>query len=291
MSFFCCAAPRAKRGSLVSGDEFPTTDRTSLIFCCLATALSDLNFSLIAPFFPSVALSHGLTSTGIGVIFAAQPLSVMIGALLAPDVLERSGPFVSLRAATFAQAAFTFVMATTDHLFEGWLPFLVACTCLRVLQGLACGLTETASASLAMRSVPADQIAGAVGMVSAARAVGVVAGPPLGGLGFDFLGFAAPFAFASALLLTLAFVMVLLPVAPAAMSPATKANAPTGQLLRVGEVLAALVAMWSVHSSITFLAPTLQPYLAGRPFDFSSSQIGLVFTLCDSVPGFALVRT
>ena len=142
-----------------------------------------------------------------------------------------------------------------------------------------------------MRSVPADQIAGAVGMVSAARAVGVVAGPPLGGLGFDFLGFAAPFAFASALLLTLAFVMVLLPVAPAAMSPATKANAPTGQLLRVGEVLAALVAMWSVHSSITFLAPTLQPYLAGRPFDFSSSQIGLVFTLCDSVPRFALVRT
>lgn len=97
---------------------------------------------------------------------------------------------------------------------------------------------------------------------------------------FDNFGFEAPFAFAASLLLVLACVMLLLPVSPAAMAPAPKANAPTWQLLRVGAVMAPLAAMWSVHSSITFLAPTLQPFLAAAPFELKSSTIGLVFMGC-----------
>ena len=144
-------------------------DNVSILFCCLATALSDLTFALIAPFFPNVALSHGLTSTGIGFVFAAQPLAVMAGAVVAPYVIERTGPLAALRVATAAQAVFTLAFGLTDWLFASWLPFLLATSALRVAQGLACGLTETAAASLAMRSVPQHDIASAVGLVSAAR--------------------------------------------------------------------------------------------------------------------------
>lgn len=245
------------RATILAATSEPV-DRWSIIFCCFATTFSDLNFALIAPFFPTVAMSHGLTLTGIGVIFSAQPLSVMIGALCAPDILERTGPFVALRIAVFAQAAFTFGMGATDKLANDWLPFLVACTALRVCQGLACGLTETAAASLAMRSVPSQHIATAIGVVSAARGLGVVTGPPLGGVMFDSFGFAAPFALAASLLLLLGVSMIFIPVASSAMRPAAKSNAPTWKLMRVSAVFVAVVAMWSVHASITFLAPTLQ---------------------------------
>jgi len=251
------------------------------VFCCLATTLSDLNFALIAPFFPIVALAHGLTSTGIGVIFAAQPLSVMIGALCAPLVLERVGAFVTLRSSILAQALFTLAMASVDRLAAGWLPFLIACTALRVLQGLACGFTETAAASLAMRSVSTQHIATAVGVVSASRGLGVVSGPPLGGVTFDSLGFAAPFALAALLMFILGCTMlVVVPLATHAPAPNATSNPPTWDLLRVSAVLVALVAMWSVHSSITFLAPTLQPFLTAPPFSLSPSAIGLVFMFC-----------
>lgn len=263
----CCAGrERASeaiaRVSAVLDEPKSLVDRWSLFFCCSATTFSDLNFALIAPFFPVVAMSHGLTSTGIGLIFAAQPLSVMIGALFSPVILERIGPFVSLRIAVLAQAAFTFAMATTDQLAVDWLPFLTVCTALRVLQGLACGLTETAAASLAMRSVPSEHVATAVGIVSAARGLGVVTGPPLGGVSYDVFGFIAPFILAASLLLLLGCLMLVVPVAPSAMLGASKANAPTWSLLRVGAVLVAVLAMWAVHASITFLAPTLQ---AGHP--------------------------
>ena len=256
------------------------TDVAALVACCSATAFSDLTFALSAPFFPNAAAAHSLSPGTIGLIFATQPLCVMIGALGSPMVIERAGPFVVLRMATFAQSVFTLGFGLTDLLFTGRLPFLVACIMLRAAQGLACGLTETSAASLAMRSVPEHRITSAVGGVSAARALGVVLGPPIGGVGFDRMGFVAPFALASGLLLFLALAMLVLPVSPAGILPSAQPNAPTWSLLKVAPVRVALLCMWLVHCSITFLAPTLQPFLAGSPFYMSSSFIGLSFMLC-----------
>ena len=46
--------------------------RGAVAFACVALAATDLNFSLLAPFFPNEASAHGQSAFVIGVIFASS---------------------------------------------------------------------------------------------------------------------------------------------------------------------------------------------------------------------------
>ena len=48
-------------------------------YACAATALSDLTFGMIAPFFPAAALECGVSQSMVGAIFAVQAAGVCVG--------------------------------------------------------------------------------------------------------------------------------------------------------------------------------------------------------------------
>ena len=213
----------------------------------------------------------------VGAIFAVQALGVCVGSLLAPTyALERLGAFGALRLATLAQALFTAAFCLVDRMSTA-VPFAAACLAVRLLQGLACGLTETAAASLAMRSVPDRLLGDVFAWVAAARALGAVSGPPVGGAAFDWRGFAAPFTIAGGLLGALGLLML---VAGVRAGSAGGAGGPpsTGMasLLRVPGVVPALLSMHTALAALNFLMPTLQPFFH-TAFALSSTQIGLAF--------------
>ena len=257
--------------------ESEKTEWRGVVYACAATALSDLTFGMIAPFFPNAALSRGVSQSVVGAIFAVQALGVCVGSLLAPTyALERLGAFGALRLATLAQALFTAAFCLVDRMSTA-VPFAAACLTVRLLQGLACGLTETAAASLAMRSVPDRLLGDVFAWVAAARALGAVSGPPVGGAAFDWRGFAAPFTIAGGLLGALGLLML---VAGVRAGSAGGAGGPpsTGMasLLRVPGVVPALLSMHTALAALNFLMPTLQPFFH-TAFALSSTQIGLAF--------------
>ena len=70
--------------------ESEKTEWRGVVYACAATALSDLTFGMIAPFFPNAALARGVSQSVVGAIFAVQALGVCVGSLLAPTyALER----------------------------------------------------------------------------------------------------------------------------------------------------------------------------------------------------------
>ena len=54
--------------------ESEKTEWRGVVYACAATALSDLTFGMIAPFFPNAALSRGVSQSVVGAIFAVQAL-------------------------------------------------------------------------------------------------------------------------------------------------------------------------------------------------------------------------
>ena len=93
---------------------------------------------------------------------------------------------LSASAATAFSFAFTDLATTTTA-------FVVACASLRAVQGLAAGLSEVAAVGLLMRSVPSELVGDAIGWSEAARGVGIMIGPLIGGGLDEAIGYEAPF--------------------------------------------------------------------------------------------------
>jgi len=99
-----------------------------------------------------------------------------------------------------------FVLFTVASLLCGWTENLDCLIALRVLQGIGGGLLDANSMAILVKSMPTDKRARAVGLFTAAQAVGVSTGPVAGGLLLDALGWrwifwaAVPFGLAAFIL-------------------------------------------------------------------------------------------
>ena len=163
-----------------------------VVIACAVCAISDLNFSMLVPFFPEAAERHGCTPTVTGMLFGLHQVVALLVTPVAPFLCQRFGGAGVLRAACFLQAATAFSFAFTD-LATTTTSFVVACASLRAVQGLAAGLSEVAAVGLLMRSVPSELVGDAIGWSEAARGVGIMIGPLIGGGLDEAIGYEAPF--------------------------------------------------------------------------------------------------
>ncbi len=248
----------------------------AVIFVCLICALSDMNFSMLVAFFPAAAGAKGVSSAVTGVLFGLSQLFSLIATPVAPTVCRRFGGGRVLLLALISQGSFTVAFAFTG-LSTSTIGFIISCAALRAAQGVAAAFTEVAGIGLLMRSVPSDKASDAVGWSEAARGVGVMIGPVLGGALDGLVGYAAPFLTAGFALWLCALAMLL---APIAVSPSTGAGAanPMRLLLRSPIVLACLLVCFSILFAIAFLDPSIQPFLSQPPYRLSESLVGLCFT-------------
>ena len=129
-----------------------------VVIACAVCAISDLNFSMLVPFFPEAAERHGCTPTVTGMLFGLHQAVALLVTPVAPFLCQRFGGAGVLRAACFLQAATAFSFAFTD-LATTTTAFVVACASLRAVQGLAAGLSEVAAVGPLMRSVPSELVA------------------------------------------------------------------------------------------------------------------------------------
>jgi MFS family permease len=207
----CCDSPRdgapaTPPTATTPPEAAPTADaaaaeaarqRAKRLNFAVVLMLSTMSFS-VTPYFSTVARARfGFTAAQVGYIFAAFPL----GYLAMSVGVTLSGVFAGVGrgalqrvfrgcivASTAAMAAFAFVPDLTDDRMGR----LVGFAAVRLLCGMSLALVDVCLLVVVVGLFP-DRVAAVTGEWEATNALGVLGGPLLGGLLYDYAGgFRAP---------------------------------------------------------------------------------------------------
>ncbi|KAF9363216.1 hypothetical protein BGX34_004622 [Mortierella sp. NVP85] len=279
----------------------------------LAIFVDLLCYGIIMPLTPFIVERLGLKSTANGALIAAYAVGLLcaspIAGILSDKMANRRTPMIiGLIALLLSMIMF---MEAMDHF---WLLLLS-----RFAAGLAGGTMMTLGFALLSDTYPANQLGMQMGKVMIGHSMGMMAGPPLGGILQEHVGVKAPYVFCL-ILIVIDLAARLLIIEPRAakvkaireferqqelerqqnqglekITPNTVATTGTGTVSKGDEQSSAKVKKVSVMRElltskrlITALFVTIEPvlplYLEHR-FGFSETQIGLSF-LALSVPMF-----
>lgn len=181
--------------------------QTTLWIMFTAQFVSTIGFSIIFPFLPLYVDELG-TNTGLslefwaGMVFSSQAITMAIASPIWGSLADRLGYKLMVERAMFGGAIILLLMGFARSAEE--------LTLLRAIQGLITGTISAANALVASIA-PRERMGYAMGTIQVGLWSGMAAGPLIGGLIADSLGFRATFITTSALLL-LAGVLVALGV-------------------------------------------------------------------------------
>jgi DHA1 family multidrug resistance protein-like MFS transporter len=162
-----------------------------------AQLVSAIGFSIIFPFLPLYVADLG-TNTGLsiefwaGMVFSSQALTMAIAAPIWGSLSDRLGYKLMVERAMFGGAIILLLMGFARSAEE--------LTMLRAIQGLITGTISAANALVAAIT-PRERMGYAMGTLQMGLWSGTAAGPLIGGIIADSLGFRATFIATAALLL------------------------------------------------------------------------------------------
>ncbi|KAG8463470.1 hypothetical protein KFE25_004981 [Diacronema lutheri] len=268
--------------------------RCRMLRCCACTALDDLRelnpllilicgvgdatYTALVPFFPQAAEAAGLSPSATGVVFSCFMWGGLAVTPLATRLSQTASSRALLTSCVLLQATLTGLFAIVPLIASTpprWLALAIA---LRLCQGVVATIYEVALSSLIMCSVKPTSVAAALGVQEAARGVGLMLGPALGGALFELGGFKLPFIACACALLALGLAVALTLPADDDLGADENARPATfRQLLALPAVGVVLVLMTALSLALTAPDPVLGPYAQSR-FGLSPAQIGLLFS-------------
>jgi len=225
--------------------------------------------SAIVPLLPRLSHAYGLSPSGAAFLLAAPGLATLAISMPAGALVDRLGARRVTVAATVLLSIASLAQAAPAY------PLLIAG---RLAFGLAFGIVWTSGVvwiSNAHREAGSPRI----GSVVTSGAVGMVAGPAIGGVLGDLLGLAAPFLIVSVLAFVLAFCLAWQSDSRGRSGATQRQNSLRALVRNVPShpgVLAgaAVLTISGSVGGITQLLVPLQLHAAG----FSASATGLVFS-------------
>jgi len=182
---------------VLTDEPSPRRMRTIIYLLAGSVALMMTGLGIIIPIFARRFEAMGGGVQALGLMTMSFALAQFVAAPFMGSLADRYGrrPFVLLALGAFAAANVGFLLASS----------ITAFTIIRTLEGaLSAGLYPAAMGIVA-DVAPKEERGRWIGVVMAGYGAGFILGPVLGGLLYDWLGFAAPF-LASAAMATLAFI-------------------------------------------------------------------------------------
>lgn len=247
----------------------------------IAQLLSAIGFSMIFPFLPNYVGSLG-SAWGLdlvflaGAVFSAQAITMMLASPVWGAVADRVGRKPMVQRALFGGAAVILAMAFVRNAEQ-----LVA---LRALQGIVTGIVS-ANSALVASVAPRERSGFALGALQTAMTSGVAAGPIVGGILADTVGYRAAFVITAGLLVA-GGILVQFGVRES-FTPPKNARRLSGMtrdwahILRtphVGRTFAARFAAWLGRGVMVPILPLFIPILLaseGRTGTFTGMVIGI----------------
>ena len=255
--------------------------KRTLAILFVAQLLSAVGFSMIFPFLPNYVESLGSAWNLdlvflAGAVFSAHALTMMLASPVWGAIADRVGRKPMVLRAMFGGSVAVLAMAFVANAEQ-----LVL---LRAIQGVLTGIVSASNALIASVA-PRERSGFALGTLQTALSSGVAAGPILGGLLADSVGYRAAFVITAGLLLV-GGVLVLVGVKES-FTPPPRARRLGGMLadwshvLRtpsVGITFAARFAAWLGRGVLVPILPLFIPILLageGRTATFTGLVIGI----------------
>jgi multidrug resistance protein len=248
-----------------------------LAVVCAALFVDSLLYSVAVPVLPAYSTALGASGFQVGLLFGAYAVGLLVASPVAGAVSDRVGRRAPLVAGSFGIAAATAIFVASDAY---WL-LLSA----RVVQGVAAAVVWTAGAALVADVFPAERLGTAMGAVLASTSLGLILGPPVGGVLAEWFGRQAPFLVTAVVAAGNGFAQ-LLAVPPAAARRPRPAR--LGRILAHRPAFAAAAAVAFAASALTFLEPTLPLDMAAR-LGAGAAAVGVAFGVATLVHAAAAV--
>jgi multidrug resistance protein len=235
-----------------------------LLLVTLALFTDLLLYDLVVPFLPAHLRQEQVSPIGIGALFGAYALALLIATPFTGRWCDRLGARGLLQGGLLGLLVATLLCAFTDRF-----AMLLAA---RLCQGVASAALWTAGLALIADAFPAAARGRAMGTALAGMSAATLLGPPLGGILFDGGGYRLPFLLGAALVLAVLALACWLPIA----ARAGPQPAPAGLLGRDRRFLLTAGVVVVGSTVLSLLEPTLPLYLGTR-FGASPATIGLLF--------------
>ena len=254
--------------------------KRNLIVLCFAQSITLLGFSAYLPFIPYFVQDLGVRDYARATAWMAffdsgSALAMMVFAPIWGTLADRYGRKLMLVRATAAGAALAFLMG----LARSPLQLII----LRILQGAFCG-TVSAANTLVATETPEESLGQWLGIMQTTQFVGQAAGPLMGGLLADVLGYRAVFPISSALMV-IALLSIALLVREQSMPRAARRGRLRLTLSRrslaevaTGNTMVLLLALACNSFAVAVLSPVLSLYIKSLSAD--SAHLG---TLAGSI--------
>ncbi|MFV8834282.1 MFS transporter [Aquisalimonas sp.] len=243
--------------------------RALLAVIVAGVCLDTLVYGLVIPMLPQLGGELGFGQIGAGVLLGSYAFGLCVATPLIGLGIRRWGYRIPLIGGIAGLAAVTLLFVIADS----FTAMIVA----RTLQGATSGATWTAGLAVIANHWPAHERGRTMGMVMTGFAVGLMAGPPLGGFVSDLLGITAAFLAPAAVALILTgvagFVLLRLPE-----GEHSQPAGPLGRILTDPGILGLAVVVAAVAAIMGLLEPTLPLFLESR-FNSSAGAIGVLFGL------------
>ncbi|CAM1313242.1 Uncharacterised protein g6202 [Pycnogonum litorale] len=245
---------------------------TGLIFCTMT-------FTVIAPFYPIVALEYGLTQAEVGLVFSVFHLAnIIIGPFIGLLISKIGLRFLFLSClficsvATFC-FAFTIKMNTVGQFY--WFAVTI-----RIFQGVSAIGLQISSLTVATNTFP-DDVSKFVGLLEIANGIGYAIAPFLGGLLYEVGGYMVPFiALSTANFLTFFISVMFTKTSEVERNDVhdITQKRPTAEILTTTNVWISCLILFLYTASYTFFDIGLSQFVNSE-FHKGSFETGIMFAV------------
>ncbi|KAM4771003.1 MFS-type transporter SLC18B1-like [Rhinophrynus dorsalis] len=227
-------------------------------------------YSILGPFFPQEALKKGVSETVIGLIFGCFALFNFLSSLIMGRYLVQIGAKFMFITGMLISGCATILFGLLDKSPDGPI-FITLCFIVRSVDAIGFGASMTASFSILAKAFP-NNIATAMGSLEIFTGLGLVLGPPIGGILYQEFGYKIPFiALGCVVLLMIPLNIFILP-----RYDSVPGKDSFWTLFTVPKILLMCFTLFSLSSSLGFLDPTLSLFIV-ETFHLEVAYVGLVF--------------
>mmetsp|Transcript_57565 Transcript_57565/g.65677 ORF Transcript_57565/g.65677 Transcript_57565/m.65677 type:complete len:441 (+) Transcript_57565:91-1413(+) len=257
-------APR-KRTSSIPETEMEMSrsdkDRAKRLLYALAF-LTDCTFGIAAPFYPPLATDeHGMSSTMIGIVFAAASTVSAITCTTSGFVMRSFGRKFMISMGRTIQGIGLILFGLLTFIEDDTL-FTVSSLALRVFQGVGSGTTLAATMAT-VASLFQDNLDSVLATLQSCSALGITLAPVIGYILYQLGGFALPFCLLGVGIICLGiWLNVALPEHTTGYTEKAKlSNHPRGGMLADIRVIFAFFISFLAMFGVQYLNPVMSTYI------------------------------
>ena len=249
----------------------------NLLLISSSIFFAGLTLSLISPFYPSEALSKGISVTQSGVVMATVFLTSIIFTPLCGKYMRIFGAKKFLIAGSFIVGLGNFSFGFLSHL-EDKNTFLGLSILIRFFIALGQAATNPAAYTLAGIQVGENHKGKAISIAEACFGIGTMVGPTVGGGLYDIGGFSLPFWVSGSIMVFMALVTLIF--FKASKDCLTKKEEEYDiswlSLLKTPGVPISLFTVIFAGIAWSWYSASLEPFMSGA-FSSSPSEVGLAY--------------